>query len=102
MLKEVRLRPKIEEHDLQAKIRTTRKLLEEGNKIRLVVRFRGREVVYPELGWRVLKKVTDALKEVAVVSDHPTQEERNIAVTLSPVPTKKSKEARISAEAQDS
>jgi translation initiation factor IF-3 len=102
LLKEVRLRPKIEEHDLQAKIRTTRKLLEEGNKIRLVVRFRGREVVYPELGWRVLKKVTDALKEVAVVSDHPTQEERNIAVTLSPVPTKKSKEARISAEAQDS
>lgn len=98
LLKEVRLRPKIEEHDLQAKIRTTRKLLEEGSKIRLVVRFRGREVIYPELGWRVLQKVTDALKDVATVSDHPAKDERNIALTLSPVSSKKSKEAKTDAE----
>ena len=102
LLKEVRLRPKIEEHDLQAKIRTARKLLEGGSKIRLVVRFRGREVIYPELGWRVLHKVTDALKEVAAVSDHPTKDARNIALTLSPVPTKKSKEAKTGAETQNS
>lgn len=102
LLKEVRLRPKIEEHDLQAKIRTARKLLEEGSKIRLVVRFRGREVVYPELGWQVLQKVTNALKEVATVSDHPAKDARSIALTLSPVPTKKAKEAKIGAETQNS
>jgi len=101
LLKEVRLRPKIEEHDLQAKIRTARKLLEEGSKIRLVVRFRGREVIYPELGWRVLQKVIDALKEVAVVSGHPAKDEKTIALTLSPLPAKKSKEAKTGAETQN-
>ncbi len=102
LLKEVRLRPKIEEHDLQAKIRTVRKLLEEGSKIRLVVRFRGREVIYPESGWRVLRRVSDALKEVAVVSDHPARDARNIALTLSPLPTKGVKETKKNAETQDS
>jgi translation initiation factor IF-3 len=102
LLRELRLRPKIEEHDLQAKIRTARKLLEEGNKLRLVVRFRGREIVYPELGWKVLQKVTEALKEVATISNHPIAERRNIALTLSPIATRKSTEAETDAKAQDS
>jgi len=102
LLRELRLRPKIEEHDLQAKIRTARKLLEEGNKLRLVVRFRGREIVYPEMGWKVLQKVTEALKEVATTSNHPIKEKRSIALTLAPVATKKSKEAKIGAKAQNS
>ena len=100
LLKEVRLRPKIEEHDLQAKIRTTKKLLEEGNKVRLVVRFRGREVVYPELGWKVLKKVTEASKEIAVVSSS-VNDARSIALVLSPVSVKKAKEAEIDAKTQN-
>ena len=102
LLKEIRLRPKIEEHDLQAKLRTARKLLEEGNKLRLVVRFRGREHIYPELGWKLLQKAAENLKKVAAVSDHPVKERGNIALTLSPVSTKKSKEAKIDAKAQDS
>jgi len=100
LLKEVRLRPKIEEHDLQAKIRTTKKLLEEGNKVRLVLRFRGREVVYPELGWNVLRKVAEASKEIAVVSSS-ANEARSIALVLSPVSLKKSKEAGIDAKTQN-
>lgn len=60
LLREVRLRPKIEEHDLQDKIRKTRELLAEGNKVKITVRFRGREIVYPELGWQVLKRVAEA------------------------------------------
>ena len=91
LLKEVRLRPKIEEHDLQAKIKTTKKLLEEGNKVRLLLRFRGREVIYPELGWKVLRKVTEASQEIAVVSNS-VSDGNNIAVVLSPVSQKKSKE----------
>lgn len=97
LLKEVRLRPKIEEHDLQAKIRKTKKLLEQGNKVRLVLRFRGREVVYPELGWKVLHEVTEASKEIAVVSSS-NNEQRSIALVLSPVALKKTKETETDAK----
>jgi len=97
LLKEVRLRPKIEEHDLQAKIRTTKKLLEEGNKVRLFLRFRGREVIYPELGWKVLRKVAEASKDLAVVSSS-VNDERIIALVLAPVSQKKSKETETDAK----
>jgi len=97
LLKEVRLRPKIEEHDLQAKIKNTKKLLEEGNKVRLFLRFRGREVIYPELGWNVLRKVAEASKELAVVSSS-VNDERSIALVLSPVSQKKSKETGTDAK----
>jgi len=97
LLREVRLRPKIEEHDLQAKIKTTKKLLEEGNKVRLLLRFRGREVIYPELGWNVLRKVAEASKELAVVSSSGSAE-RSIALVLSPVSQKKSKETETDAK----
>lgn len=100
LLKEVRLRPKIEEHDLQAKIKTTKKLLEEGNKVRLVLRFRGREVIYPELGWKVLRKVTEASQEVATVSNS-VNEGNSIALVLSPVAQKKSKETKTDAKTQN-
>jgi translation initiation factor IF-3 len=101
LLKEVRLRPKIEEHDLQAKIKTTMKLLEEGNKVRLVLRFRGREVIYPELGWKVLRRVTEASKEVAAVTSS-VNDQRSIALVLSPVAQKKPKETKIDAKTEDS
>ena len=101
LLKEVRLRPKIEEHDLQAKIKTTKKLLEEGNKVRLVLRFRGREIIYPELGWNVLRKMAEASKELAVVSSS-SNEGRSIALVLSPVAQKKSKEKETDAKTQNS
>ncbi len=102
LLKEIRLRPKIEEHDLQAKLRTARKLLEEGNKLRLLVRFRGREHIYPELGMKLLQKVAEDLKDIAIISDQPSKERGNIALTLSPASTGKVKEAKIDAKAQDS
>ena len=101
LLKEVRLRPKIEEHDLQAKIKTTKKLLEEGNKVRLVLRFRGREIIYPELGWNVLRKMAEASKELAVVSSS-NNEGRSIVLVLAPVSQKRSKEKETDAKTQDS
>ena len=97
LLREVRLRPKIEEHDLQAKIKTTKKLLEQGNKVKVLLRFRGREAAYPELGWRVIRRVTEASKDIAAVSSSVNQA-MSIAVTLSPVSLKKSKETEIDAE----
>lgn len=109
LLREVRLRPKIEEHDLQDKIRKTRELLEEGNKVKITVRFRGREVVYPELGWQILKRVAEALKDDAVATNQPSKDARNIALTLAPLAAKKSsehkqeanQEARQNAETKD-
>jgi len=97
LLREVRLRPKIEEHDLQGKIKTTKKLLEEGNKVKLVLRFRGREIIYPELGWTVLRKVAEASKEIAIVSSS-ANEARSIALVLSPISQKKSKETETDAK----
>lgn len=99
LLREVRFRPKIEEHDLQAKIRKVRELLEGGNKVRVLVRFRGREVVYPELGWNVLRKVAESLKEEALASDHPAKDARHIALTLSPISARKPEEAKPDAKA---
>jgi len=101
LLREVRLRPKIEEHDLQAKIKKTRELLAEGNKVKITVRFRGREIVYPELGWQVLKRVAEALKDEAVATSQPSKDARNIALTLAPVAAKKSQEANRDAETED-
>ena len=100
LLKEVRLRPKIEEHDLLAKIKTTKKLLEEGNKVKLMLRFRGREIIYPELGWKVLRKVAEASQEIAVVSNS-VNEGNSIALVLSPVSQRKPKEKGTDAKTEN-
>jgi len=100
LLKEVRLRPKIEEHDLQAKIKTTKKLLEEGNKVRLVLKFKGREIMYPDLGWKVLRKVTEATQDIAVVSSS-VNDSNNIALVLSPVSQRKPKETGTDAKTKN-
>lgn len=101
LLREVRLRPKIEDHDLQGKIKITRKLLGEGSKVKVRVRFRGRERVYPEMGVKVLQKLTESLKDVAVVSNWSTGEVRNMFALLAPVSREKSKEVKSNAQNQD-
>jgi translation initiation factor IF-3 len=95
MLREVRVIPKIEEHDLQGKIKTTRKLLDEGNKVKVRVRFRGRERVYPEMGAKVLRRLTDSLKDVASVGSWSTDNgARNMFAVLVPVPQGKPREEK--------
>jgi len=98
LLKEMRFRPKIEEHDLQVKMGIVRKLLEEGSKVKLSVRFRGREIIYPEQGWSVLQKVAEAMKGIAAVSNSAAKG-RNVSLVLSPVFAKKTKEAKVDAKA---
>jgi translation initiation factor IF-3 len=101
LLREVRLRPKIEDHDLQGKIKITRKLLGEGSKVKVRVRFRGRERVYPEMGVKVLQKLTESLKDVAMVSNWSTGEVGNMFAVLAPLSREKSKEVKSNAKAQD-
>lgn len=91
LLREVRLRPKIDNHDFEAKVRLVKKLLDEGDKVKVAVRFRGREITHPEIGWRLLQRMTESLQGVAAIAKQPVIEERNINVILSPAVAQKAK-----------
>ena len=91
LLREVRLRPKIGDHDFEAKAKSARKLLGEGNKVKVTVMFRGREITHPEIGWKLLQRMTESLKGVASVDKQPSMEERRMTTVLSPVVTQKIK-----------
>jgi translation initiation factor IF-3 len=88
LLREVRLRPSIDGHDFEAKVRLIKKLLDEGDKVKVAIRFRGREITHPELGWRLLQRVSESLQGVAAIARQPLMEERNMTVILSPVAPK--------------
>jgi len=83
-LKEMRFRPKIEEHDFQFKTRHVRQFLEEGNKVRCFVLFRGRERAHTEFGERVLDRVAETLQDIAVVEMKPALEGRSMNMVLAP------------------
>ena len=84
LLREIRVRPKIHEHDLDSKVRSVKRLLGEGDKVKVTVRFRGREVTRPELGKKVLQQMLDQLKDVAVVNQPLVVEERGLSLIFSP------------------
>ena len=83
-LKEIKLRPKTEEHDLQFKVRNTERFLKEGNKAKITMMFRGREMVRMDRGRAVLDRFLEVLKEVAVVEQAPKVEGRNMSMILAP------------------
>ena len=83
-VKEVKLRPKIEEHDLEFKLRHARRFLEEGDKVKFTLMFRGREVTHPELGVRVLERVQDELDDIAGVESRIAHEGRTMTMLLAP------------------
>lgn len=85
-LKEVKLRPRTEEHDYDVKIKKIREFLEEANKARVTVMFRGREITHRELGQRVLERVINDLKETAVIEAAPRMEGRQMFMILAPNP----------------
>jgi len=91
LLREVRLRPKIGTHDFEAKARLVKKLLDSGNKVKITVMFRGREITHPEIGWRLLQQMAESLKERASVEKQPVIEGKRLHVILSPAATQKSK-----------
>ncbi|MCK4271757.1 translation initiation factor IF-3 [bacterium] len=83
-LKEVKLRPKIEEHDFQFKVNHAKKFLESGNKVKFTVYFRGREITHKEFGKRLLERIIEVLNEVATVELSPKSEGRNMVMTMIP------------------
>ncbi len=83
-VKEVKFRPGIEKHDYEFKTRHARRFLEEGNKVRLTMQFRGRQVTHPELGLEVLARVADDLQDVGVAESQPSFEGRVMSMMLAP------------------
>ncbi len=83
-LKEIKLRPKTEEHDFQFKARHAERFLKEGNKAKVTMMFRGREVIRMDRGKAVLDRFVEALKEVAVVEQPAKVEGRNMTLILAP------------------
>jgi len=84
-LKEIKFRPKTDQHDLGFKTKHVRRFLEEGNKCRLVIVFRGREITHPETGIAVLEKVFDKVKDIAQVEMKPNMEGRRMVMILGPL-----------------
>lgn len=87
-VKEVKLRPKTEEHDFQFKARHIRRFLGEGNKAKITVMFRGREMAHQHLGLRLMNRMIEELKDVAQVEQQPVQEGRNMVMVLVPSASK--------------
>ena len=83
LLREVRVRARINEHDLEGKIKLTKRLLAEGDKVKVSMIFRGREISHPERGRDIFRKMLEELKEVALV-DQPQVSERSLVMVLSP------------------
>jgi translation initiation factor IF-3 len=83
-VKEIRLSPKIGEHDVDFRVRDAHRWLEEGCKVRVRVRFRGREITYPEIGRNMLQQVAERLSDVATIENPPRMEGRSMLMILSP------------------
>jgi len=94
-IKEIRLRPKTNEHHRGFKTRDARRWLLEGNKVKVTIRFRGREVTYPELALEDLREIAEELADIAIIEQPPAMEGRVMNMVLSPSkPGKKKVEAK--------
>lgn len=84
-VKEVKFRPGIEDHDYDFKYRHARRFLEEGNKVKLTMMFRGRQITHPELGREVLQRLTNELSDIGKVESHPNFEGRVMSMVMAPL-----------------
>lgn len=83
-VKEVKIRPRTEEHDLQFKLRHAKRFLSEGNKVKVSMLFRGREIAHPEMGKELLERIIAELKDLMVIEQAPRLEGRSMVMLLAP------------------
>ena len=83
-VKEIKMRPGIEEHDYQVKMRNVRKFLDHGDKVKITIRFRGREMAHQDLGLRVLNRVQEELEDSIKIEQMPTTEGRLMVMVIAP------------------
>jgi translation initiation factor IF-3 len=88
LLREIRLRPKIGTHDFNFKAKTAKKLLADGAKVKVTLLFRGREITHPELGWKVLQRMTEALADDGTLERQPMMEGRRMDIIIAPISAK--------------
>ncbi len=84
-LKEVKMRPKTEEHDFQFKVKHVRRFLDEGNKVKVTIMFRGREVTHPEFGRRLLEKVSVEIQDIGMIETTPRMMGRFMSMVIAPI-----------------
>jgi translation initiation factor IF-3 len=87
-VKEIKMRPNIDTHDYDVKMRSARRFLEEGDKVKMTLRFRGREMAHQELGMQLLDRVRDDLETMAKVEAEPKLEGRQMIMILAPTPSR--------------
>lgn len=92
-VKEIRLRPKTDDHHLGFKVRDARRWLDEGMKVKVRIWFRGREITYPELGRQILDAVAQQLNDIAVVEQAANMEGKSMLMVLAPAPDKDKKKS---------
>ncbi len=90
IIKELRMRPRIDQHDFDLQARKVRDFLAQGDKVKVTVRFRGREQERPEYGRRLLDRLAETVEEVGVVEQAPSMEGRSMTMVLAPVRRPKS------------
>ncbi len=83
-VKEIKFRPNIDEHDYDVKMKAVRRFIEEGDKVKVTLRFRGREMAHQDLGAKVLQRVRDELTEMVKVEQFPRLEGRQMVMVIAP------------------
>src|SRR5881409_852868 len=100
-LKEIKFRVNIDEHDYLTKVRHAEEFLDRGNKVRVQLQFRGREMAHQELGSQLVEKVRDDLSSMSQVETDPKIAGRNISMTLAPLPANRRKRKFTSPETEE-
>ena len=101
-IKEVKLRPNIEQHDFEVKLKSAQRFVEEGNKVKVTIMFRGRELSHPELGSEILNKMSAALGDTVTVERSAKLEGKNMTMILSPKAQKSKKNTKGGVESAQS
>ena len=83
-IKEIKMRPSIDDHDYDVKMRAIQRFFDEGDKVKVTLRFRGREMAHQELGWQVLQRVKADTEPIAKVESEPRMEGRQMVMVLAP------------------
>lgn len=97
-IKELKMRPNIEDHDFEVRAKSAEKFLKDGDKIKATIMFRGREIVHPELGKLVLDRLLERIKDLCIVERQPKVEGRNMIMILAPKETPQARTAATQPE----
>ena len=101
VIKEMKLRPKIDQHDYDTKKGHVVRFLRAGDKVKITIMFRGREQHRPELGYRLLQKLAEDVEDLGIVEAHPRQDGRNMTMVIGPHKKKSEAKAEVKAEKQE-